>query len=72
MTEEGLLPRKRHRYLRKLWKNTGMGLFLIREILSITGMSISETGEPGTGVRFEIRVPAGMYRIISPPYNRNA
>lgn len=53
-------------------KNTGMGLFLIREILSITGMSISETGEPGKGVRFEIRVPAGMYRMISPQNNRNA
>ena len=45
-------------------KNTGMGLFLIREILSITGMSISETGEPGVGVKFEIRVPGGMYRIV--------
>ncbi len=46
-------------------KNTGMGLFLIREILSITGMSITETGEHGVGVRFEIRVPAGMYRIVT-------
>lgn len=43
-------------------KNTGMGLFLIREILSITGISIRETGEPGVGVRFEISVPAGKFR----------
>ena len=43
-------------------ENTGLGLFLIREILAITGMRISETGEGGTGVRFEIRVPAGRFR----------
>jgi signal transduction histidine kinase len=43
-------------------KNTGLGLFLIREILSITGISIAETGVPGIGVRFEIRVPSGKYR----------
>ena len=36
---------------------TGMGLFLVREILAITGMTISETGISGTGARFEIRVP---------------
>jgi signal transduction histidine kinase len=43
-------------------KHTGLGLFLIREILSITGISIHETGEPGKGVRFEITVPVGMFR----------
>ena len=43
-------------------KNTGLGLFLIREILSITGITITETGEPGVGVRFEILVPSGKYR----------
>jgi len=42
-------------------KNTGLGLFLIREILSITGITIIENGVPGTGVRFEIRVPPGRY-----------
>lgn len=47
-------------------KNTGLGLFLIREILSITGMTILETGEPGKGVRFEIRVPAGRWRGAGP------
>ncbi|MDD1675917.1 MAG: PAS domain-containing sensor histidine kinase [Methanomicrobiales archaeon] len=44
-------------------KNTGFGLFLIHDILSITGMSIRETGEPGKGARFEILVPGGNYRI---------
>jgi PAS domain S-box-containing protein len=46
-------------------KNTGMGLFLTREILSITGITIHETGEPGTGARFEITVPKGAWRIIT-------
>ena len=43
-------------------KNTGLGLFLSREILSITGITIRETGEPGKGARFEMTVPKGMYR----------
>lgn len=38
------------------------GLFFTREILSITGLSIRETGEPGKCARFEIIVPAGAYR----------
>jgi len=44
-------------------KNTGLGLFLSREILSITGIAIIETGEPGRGARFEITVPDGKYRF---------
>lgn len=44
-------------------KNTGLGLFLSREILSITGITIAETGEPGKGARFEIAVPKGAYRF---------
>jgi len=43
-------------------KNTGLGLFLSREILTITGITITETGEPGRGARFEIQVPRGLYR----------
>lgn len=45
--------------------HTGLGLFLSREILSITGISITETGEPGKGARFEIVVPVGGYRFTS-------
>jgi signal transduction histidine kinase len=44
-------------------KNTGLGLFLTREILSITGLTIKETGVYGKGVRFEILVPKGKYRF---------
>ncbi|HEX3002362.1 MAG TPA: HAMP domain-containing sensor histidine kinase, partial [Methanoregula sp.] len=44
-------------------KHTGLGLFLVQEVLGITGLSIRETGELGKGARFEILVPKGMYRI---------
>ena len=44
-------------------RHTGLGLFLSREILSITGISISETGIPGKGVQFEIAVPKGAFRF---------
>jgi len=44
-------------------KNTGYGMFLIREILTITGLTISETGKAGEGVRFEIVVPEGSFRM---------
>lgn len=44
-------------------KNTGLGLFLVREILAITGISIRETGTAGQGAKFEIIVPAGTYRF---------
>ena len=42
----------------------GLGLFLSREILAITGLSIRENGEPGSGARFEIHIPDKMYRLI--------
>ena len=45
-------------------KNTGLGLFLIREILAITGITIKETGEPGKGARFEMFVPKGEYWFV--------
>jgi len=44
-------------------KHTGFGLFLAREILTITGITIAETGEPGRGARFEIIVPEGAFRF---------
>jgi PAS domain S-box-containing protein len=48
-------------------KNTGLGLFLSREILLITGITILETGQPGKGARFEMTVPNGMWRIEERP-----
>jgi len=49
-------------------KSTGRrhSLFLAREILSITGLTIRETGRAGKGARFEIRVPKGTYRAVVP------
>jgi PAS domain S-box-containing protein len=58
---------KPHIFERGFGKNTGLGLFLSREILSITGISISETGAPGTGARFEIAVPEGSFRFTDEP-----
>jgi PAS domain S-box-containing protein len=43
-------------------RNRGFGLFLAREILSITGMSLEENGVAGKGARFEINIPQGSYR----------
>lgn len=45
-------------------RNQGLGLYLIREILSIYGISISETGRPGKGATFEIFVPRGTFRTV--------
>jgi signal transduction histidine kinase len=44
-------------------KGTGWGLFLAREILAVSGMTIAETGEPGNGARFEIVLPPGTFRM---------
>jgi len=41
----------------------GRGLFLSHEILSITGMTIRETGTYLKGARFEILVPPDRYRV---------
>lgn len=49
-------------FQRGFGKNSGLGLFLSREILGITGMSIQENGDPGKGARFEIFVPSSVFR----------
>jgi signal transduction histidine kinase len=58
-----LLEDKKHLFKRGYGKHTGLGLFLSREILAITGIAIQETGEPGKGARFEIIVPHDKYRM---------
>ncbi|MDD1669598.1 MAG: PAS domain-containing sensor histidine kinase [Methanomicrobiales archaeon] len=42
-------------------RHTGYGLYLAREVLSIAGFSIHETGDPGKGARFDISIPRGKY-----------
>jgi PAS domain S-box-containing protein len=60
----GIEPKDReHLFEQGFGKHTGFGLFLSREILSITGISIHETGTHGEGARFTIRVPKGAYRF---------
>jgi len=49
-------------FQRGFGKNSGLGLFLSREILSITGMTIHENGEEGKGATFEIFVPTTVFR----------
>ncbi|UUX93032.1 PAS domain-containing protein [Methanoplanus endosymbiosus] len=43
-------------------ENTGLGLFLSREIFDITEITITENGTVGNGVRFEITVPQRNWR----------
>nr|WP_320160667.1 ATP-binding protein [uncultured Methanoregula sp.] len=51
-------------FRREYFKNTGFGLFLTREILAITNLSIHETGTCGQGARFVIHAPRETYRRI--------
>ena len=56
---------KKKLFTKGFGKHTGLGLFLSREILSITGLMITENGEPGTGARFEITAPNGKWRFTN-------
>ena len=61
---QGILPEDKGRiFKRGFGKHTGLGLFLTREILAITRIEITETGEFEKGARFEFRIPAGLYRF---------
>jgi len=59
------IAEKENIFNRRYFKHTGFGLYLSREILGITGLTIKETGEPGKGARFEIFIPEGRYRILT-------
>ncbi len=62
----GISPKdKKHLFTKGFGKNTGFGLFLCREILSITGIAIAENGLTGKGARFEMIVPKEKYRFSS-------
>lgn len=52
-------------FSRQHYGSAGLAMYVSREILSITGIGIRETGTPGKGARFEIRVPKGAYRFVS-------
>lgn len=55
---------KIHLFAQESLGQHGLGLFLSREILSITGITITENGTPGKGARFEMMVPESVYRDI--------
>ena len=61
---EGIRQEDKSRLFTKgFGRHTGLGLYLSREILSITGIGITEDGEPGKGARFAITVPEGEFRF---------
>jgi PAS domain S-box-containing protein len=65
---EGIPAKDKPRmFTRGFGRNTGLGMFLAKEILAITGLSIRESGESGKGARFEITVPKGAYRFRADP-----
>lgn len=53
---------RKNLFRRGYGKHTGYGLFMIQEILSISGLTITESSTPGNGARFEILVPKGLYQ----------
>lgn len=62
----GVLPgAKELIFSREFLHKDGLDLYLAREILSITGIAIRETGVYGNGAEFEIRVPKGGYRFTA-------
>ena len=43
--------------------HAGLGLFICRQILDVTGISVTENGNPGEGARFVLHIPKENYRI---------
>ena len=63
---KGIAAKEKEKIFQKGYgTHTGLGLYLVREILAITSLAIGEDGVPGTGARFVIRVPVGMVRKVS-------
>lgn len=59
----GIRPDEKEQIFEQGYGNhTGLGLFLCRESLRITGITITETGTFGKGARFDIVVPPGKWR----------
>ena len=59
----GIFPEfKDHLFQEGYGTDHGLGMFLCREILGITGIKIKENGIFGKGVRFEMKVPEGSFR----------
>jgi PAS domain S-box-containing protein len=66
---KGIPPkRKREIFRPEYGRGSGYGLFTSKEILAITGITLSETGEPGKGARFEMRIPERAHRKVVSPF----
>jgi signal transduction histidine kinase len=62
----GILAEDKEKIFRQGYgKNTGLGMYLIREILGIADIQIKENGILGKGARFEILIPNGGFRYRS-------
>jgi PAS domain S-box-containing protein len=60
--DDGVGVKDKSRLFKRSNSTSGFGLFLSKEILSITGLEIRETGEAGKGARFEIIFAVGQHR----------
>jgi PAS domain S-box-containing protein len=58
---------KERLFTRGFGKDHGLGLFLSREIVSITGISLEEAGMPGHGAKFVMTVPPIEIRDMNRP-----
>jgi len=62
----GVPPEQKGRIFELQSDGTGMpNLFIVREILSLTNMTLAENGDYGQGSRFVIEIPASYYRYVS-------
>jgi two-component sensor histidine kinase len=59
--------RKSSLFTEKIIKIDNFCMKFVHDVLEFSGMSIKETGDPDTGVRFEILVPHGAYRFTKNP-----
>ncbi len=65
-------PMKEKIFEKGVGTNSGLGLFLVRNILAITEITIVENGKYKSGARFEMRIPKGYYRFGKGDPNHSA
>lgn len=59
----GIPQDKKENLFVRTYGTKNFGLFFVHDILELSGITLAETGTAGTGVRFEMTVPKGLYRI---------
>ena len=58
--------RKDRLFKEKIVNTSNFCMKYIHDLLEFSAMSVRETGDPGTGLRFEVLVPEGAYRFVRP------